>query len=160
MRRNRLPLNRHSIDRNYGLESPRLLKRGMKKPFLIRGLGDGSASRTSRLSVALSLKISLDGLTADIACCGEKRGRGPQAGCTNGQALCRWFSHRLDCRSIPSILRLLRKNVLLTHLRGKDVPSAESRNLFDNGKQRFLGAAKVTTNTFSQKLPQQQSIGV
>jgi hypothetical protein len=28
--------------------------------------------------VALSLKIALDGLTADMACCGEKRGRGLQ----------------------------------------------------------------------------------
>jgi hypothetical protein len=65
--------------RNYGLESPRLLKRGMKsRSLFIWGLGDGSASRTSRLSVALSLKIALDGLTADIACCGEKRGSGPQ----------------------------------------------------------------------------------
>lgn len=65
--------------RNYGLESPRLLKRGMKsRSLFIWGLGDGSDSRTSRLSVALSLKISLNGLTADIACCREKRGRRPQ----------------------------------------------------------------------------------
>src|SRR6266568_2998506 len=37
--------------------------------------------------------------------------------------------------------------------------SAESRNLFDNGKQRFIGAAKVSTHTFSQKLRREQSIG-
>src|SRR6266851_4579109 len=37
--------------------------------------------------------------------------------------------------------------------------SAESRNLFDNGKRRFIGAAKVSTNTFSQKLRREQPIG-
>src|SRR2546430_8139028 len=36
--------------------------------------------------------------------------------------------------------------------------SAESRNLFDNGKQRFRGAAKVSTHTFSQLLSREQSI--
>src|SRR6266704_2048674 len=39
------------------------------------------------------------------------------------------------------------------------LPSAESRNLFDNGKQRFIGAAKVSTHTFSQLLSREQAIG-
>ncbi len=37
--------------------------------------------------------------------------------------------------------------------------SAYSRNLFDNGKRRFIGAAKVSTNTFSQLLSREQPIG-
>src|SRR5213080_2289702 len=39
------------------------------------------------------------------------------------------------------------------------LPNAYSRNLFDNGKQRFIGAAKVSTNAFSQLLSREQSIG-
>src|SRR6266702_504846 len=40
-----------------------------------------------------------------------------------------------------------------------ELSSAESRNLFDNGKQRFIGAAKVSTHTFSQLLSREQAIG-
>src|SRR5258707_2064373 len=36
--------------------------------------------------------------------------------------------------------------------------SAESRNLFDNGKRRFIGAAKVSTDAFSQQLSREQTI--
>ena len=38
--------------------------------------------------------------------------------------------------------------------------NANSRNLFDNGKRRFIGAAKVSTNAFSQLLSREQSIGL